>query len=109
MTTLRLSSTALAVLLAFAPLVHAQTAQLPSPASYVPPLATTPMNRIVQDNAYKQLVYFFKRLATEKEAIVMDGQSPFKSGDKFLPGKVAAGLGHVLLNTQKDDPSLEQK
>jgi hypothetical protein len=30
-----------------------------SPASYVPPLATTPMNRIVQDNAYKQLDYFF--------------------------------------------------
>ncbi|EEF22898.1 conserved hypothetical protein, partial [Ricinus communis] len=67
------------------------------------------MNRIVQDNAYQQLDYFFKKLATEKEGIVMDGTSPFKSGDKFLPGKVAAGLGHVLLNTPKDDPSLPQK
>jgi len=102
-----LNSTALAVLLAFAPAsaVIAQT----SPASYVPPLATTPMNRIVQDNAYKQLDFFFKKLVAEREAMVLDGASPFKSGDKFLPGKVAAGLGHVLLNTAKDDPSLPQK
>jgi hypothetical protein len=106
-----LNSIALAVLLAFAP-ASAVVAQIPAqvtPANYVPPLATTPMNRIVQDNAYTQLDYFFKKLATEKEGIVMDGTSPFKSGDKFLPGKVAAGLGHVLLNTAKDDPSLEQK
>jgi hypothetical protein len=106
-----LNSTALAVLLAFAP-ASAAVAQIPAqvtPANYVPPLATTPMNRIVQDNAYAQLDFFFKKLATEKEGIVMDGTSPFKSGDKFLPGKVAAGLGHVLLNTPKDDPSLEQK
>lgn len=102
-----LNSTALAVLLAFAP-ASAVIAQV-TPANYVPPLATTPMNRIVQDNAYSQLDFFFKKLATEKEGIIMDGTSPFKSGDKFLPGKVAAGLGHVLLNTPKDDPSLEQK
>jgi hypothetical protein len=107
----RLNPVALAVLLAVAPAsaVLAQTAQLPSPANYVPPLATTPMNRIVQDNAYKQLDYFFKKLVAEKENIVMDGQAPFKSNDKFLPGKVAAGLGHVLLNTAKDDPELAQK
>lgn len=105
-----LNSTALAVLLAFAPAsaVIAQTTQT-SAANYVPPLATTPMNRIVQDNAYKQLDFFFKKLVAEREAMVLDGASPFKSGDKFLPGKVAAGLGHVLLNTAKDDPSLAQK
>ena len=106
MTFLRLTSSALAVLLAFAP-ASAVLAQ--SPASYVAPLATTPMNRIVQDNAYTQLDFFFKKLVAEKEGMVLDGASPFKSGDKFLPGKVAAGLGHVLLNTAKDDPSLAQK
>jgi hypothetical protein len=102
-----LKSTALAVLLAFSPAaaVLAQT----SAASYVPPLATTPMNRIVQDKAYQQLDYFFHKLVAEREGIVLDGASPFKSGDKFLPGKVATGLGHVLLNTAKDDPALEQK
>ncbi|OEZ62121.1 hypothetical protein [Duganella sp. HH105] len=71
--------------------------------------ATAPMNRIVQDNAYQQLDYFFKKLVAEKEAIVIDGYAPFKAGDKFLPGKVAAGLGHVLLNSAKDDPALPQR
>lgn len=68
-----------------------------------------PMNRIVQDNAYQQLDYFFKKLVAEKQAIVIDGYAPFKAGDKFLPGKVAAGLGHVLLNSAKDDPALPQR
>ena len=113
MTRFRLSPAALAVLLtvgAAAPLsaALAQTAAVPSPANYVPPLAGVAMNRIVQDNAYQQLDYFFKKLVAEKEAIVIDGYAPFKAGDKFLPGKVAAGLGHVLLNTSKDDPKLPQ-
>lgn len=102
-----LNSTALAVLLAFAP-APAVFAQI-SAASYVPPLATTPMNRIVQDNAYQQLDFFFRKLVAEREAMLLDGAAPFRSGDKFLPGKVAAGLGHVLLNTPRDDPSLAQK
>lgn len=66
------------------------------------------MNQIVEGNAYAQLDYFFKRLAAEKEGLVIDGYAPFKSNDKFLPGKVGAGLGHVLLNTPKDDPRLPQ-
>ena len=91
----RLSAIALAALLAGG--AAAQTA------------AIAPMNRIVQDNAYQQLDYFFKKLVAEKEAIVIDGYAPFKAGDKFLPGKVAAGLGHVLLNSAKDDPALPQR
>lgn len=71
--------------------------------------STAPMNRTVQDNAYQQLDYFFAKLVAEREGMVLDGASPFKSGDKFLPGKVAAGLGHVLLNTAKDDPALARK
>ncbi|ELX11097.1 hypothetical protein Jab_2c32000 [Janthinobacterium sp. HH01] len=91
----RLSAVALAALLAGG--AAAQTA------------STAPMNRIVQDNAYQQLDYFFKKLVAEKQAIVIDGYAPFKAGDKFLPGKVAAGLGHVLLNSAKDDPALPQR
>ncbi|RFP11333.1 MULTISPECIES: hypothetical protein [unclassified Duganella] len=102
-TRFRLSALALAAMLATGG-AAAQTA-----ANYVPPQATVPMNRIVQDNAYQQLDYFFKKLVAEKEAIVIDGYAPFKAGDKFLPGKVAAGLGHVLLNSAKDDPALPQK
>ncbi len=80
----------------------------PSYAHYEPPLPAQPMNRIVQDNAYRQLDWFFARLAAEGIDTTIDGQAAFKSGDKFLPGKVAAGLGHVLLNTPKDDPRLPQ-
>ena len=103
---LKLSPAALAALLLVGGGAPASAA--PSYSDYVPPLAASPMNRIVQDNAYRQLDYFFKKLAAEKEAIVIDGYAPFKSNDKFLPGKVAAGLGHVLLNTPKDDPKLPQ-
>ncbi|UGQ45773.1 hypothetical protein [Massilia endophytica] len=104
---MRLSRTILsAALLA---LGAAPLAQAGNPyADYVPPLSAQPLNRIVQDNAYKQLDYFFRKLAEEKEGIKIDGYAPFKSGDKFLPGKVAAGLGHALLNTPKDDPRLPQ-
>ncbi|HEX5344755.1 MAG TPA: hypothetical protein VFX55_19840, partial [Duganella sp.] len=85
------------------------TAALVAVLACAPASATAPMNRTVQDNAYQQLDYFFAKLVAEREGMVLDGASPFKSGDKFLPGKVAAGLGHVLLNTAKDDPSLERK
>lgn len=102
-----LSSAVLGALLALGGAAPAAIAANPY-ADYVPPLASQPMNRIVQDNAYRQLNYFFQKLAVEKEAIMIDGYAPFKSGDKFLPGKVAAGLGHVLLNTAKDDPRLPQ-
>jgi hypothetical protein len=102
---LKLSAVALAAMLSGG---AAPSYAAPSYADYVPPLAAQPMNRIVQDNAYQQLDYFFKKLVAEKEAVIIDGYAPFKSNDKFLPGKVAAGLGHVLLNTASDDPKLPQ-
>ena len=70
--------------------------------------ATTPdvpMNTVVH-GLYPQLDYFFAKLVAEKEKVVIDGQSPFTSKDKFLPGKIAVGLSHVLLAKAKDDPSL---
>ena len=105
-----LSGAALLALLGLSGAVVADPAASPSasPSDYVAPLAGVPMNRIVQDNAYAQLDYFFKKLVAEKEGIVIGGYAPFKSNDKFLPGKVAAGLGHVLLNTAADDPRLPQ-
>jgi len=68
-----------------------------------------PMNRIVQDNAYGQLEYFFDLLVKEREGLVIDGSAPFKSGDKFLPGKIAAGLGYVLTHMDHGDPRLAQR
>ncbi len=66
------------------------------------------MNRIVQDEVYPQLDYFLEKLDAEKEQVSIDGYLPFKSNDKFLPGKIAAGLGDVLLHTPKDDQKFDK-
>lgn len=66
--------------------------------------ALTPMNQIVQAQLYPQLAHLFDKLAAEQGEVTLDGVAAFKGNDKFLPGKIAAGLGHVLLNTASDDP-----
>ncbi len=71
-------------------------------------LATMPVNQIVQSKLYPQLDYFFKKMVAEKRDVRLDGVLAFQSNDKFLPGKIAAGLGHVLLNLPADDPRLAQ-
>jgi hypothetical protein len=76
----------------------------PSPAPVAAELAAAPMNEIVQNRVFPQLDYLFQKLGAEKDGITIDGVAAFKSNDKFLPGKIAAGLGDVLLNTSRDDP-----
>jgi hypothetical protein len=78
-------------------------------AAYRAPLATTPMNQIVQTKVYPQLDYLFAKLAAEGAGVTLDGVAALKGNDKFLPGKIAAGLGHVLLNTAADDPRLPER
>lgn len=77
-----------------------------APAASAP---AAPMNATVQQQLYPQLDYFFSKLAAEKENTVIDGEKPFASKDKFLPGKIAIGLSYVLLNKDKDDPTLEAR
>jgi hypothetical protein len=87
----------------------AATGNAPGTAPYVPPLAATPMNQIVQANVYPQLDYLSAKLDAEKLAVTLDGVAAFKGSDKFLPGKIAVGLAHVLTNTAKDDPRLPER
>ena len=68
-----------------------------------------PMNATVQQALYPQLDYFFTKLAQEKENTLIDGQKPFASKDKFLPGKIAIGLSYALLNHDKDAAALEAR
>jgi hypothetical protein len=67
--------------------------------------AAAPLHQTVE-GAYPQLAYFFDKLAKEKEGLTIDGQAPFRSNDKFLPGKIAAGLADLLLHLPPDDPRL---
>src|SRR5258706_1218134 len=61
------------------------------------------MNDIVRGRLYPQLDYVFGKLHEEKRAVPIDGVAAFKANDKFLPGKIAVGLGHLLLETPRDD------
>jgi hypothetical protein len=73
------------------------------------PLSGLPMNQIVQRQLYPQLEYLFDKLASEKEHVTIDGLEALKTNDKFLQGKIATGLAHVLLNMRKDDPRLPER
>jgi hypothetical protein len=70
-----------------------------------PAHAAAPLHQTVE-RAYPQLDYFFQRLVSEKTALTIDGQLPFESHDKFLPGKIAAGLADLLVHLPADDPRL---
>jgi hypothetical protein len=67
--------------------------------------APAPLHQTVEQ-AYPQLAYFSRLLTEQKANLTMDGVKPFEAGDKFLPGKIAAGLGDLLLHTAADDPRL---
>jgi hypothetical protein len=101
----------LAALLSAAFLAPAACADNPAvPSSrYVAPLANVPMNQIIQQQLYPQLEYLFDKMAAEKEGVTIDGIEALKSNDKFLQGKIASGLAHVLLNMRKDDPRLPER
>ena len=64
----------------------------------------TPVNQFVKRELFPQFEYFFEKLVTERERTQIDGVAAFNGKDKFLPGKIAVGLSHLLLNTPRDDP-----
>src|SRR6218665_3045003 len=77
-------------------------------APYLPPLADQAMDELVQTRLQPQLAFFFDKLKREMGAIRIDGVPALKSNDLFLPGKIALGLGYILLNTRADDPALPE-
>jgi hypothetical protein len=92
---MRTTLTALAAAVGAA-LFAAQAQAAPAPA---------PLHQTVEQ-AYPQLEYFSQLLTREQAGLTMDGVKPFEAGDKFLPGKIAAGLGDLLLHTPANDPRL---
>ena len=109
---LRAALLSTSILLAFTGSAQAAAsppAESPGSNAYVAPQAARPMNQILETTVYPQLEYLFDKLAAEKLQLKLDGVEAFKSNDKFLPGKIAAGLAHVLLNMRRDDPRLPQR
>jgi hypothetical protein len=73
------------------------------------PLDQVPMDQIVQEQVYPQLNFLFDKLAAEQGKVTLDGVDAFKSNDKFLPGKIAVGLSHVILNMKPGDARLQER
>lgn len=68
--------------------------------------AARSVNRMLKEEIRPQLDTLFNLLVAEKGQVAFDGQAPFKAGDKFLPGKIAAGMGDVVLGIPGNDPRL---
>jgi hypothetical protein len=66
------------------------------------------MNQITQTQIYPQLDYLAQKLRAEKMQTAIDGHPGFNGQDKFLPGKVASGLGHIILNAALGDKNMPQ-
>src|ERR1700736_3689382 len=61
-------------------------------------------NEIIERQILPHLDDLFRKLIAEKRDITIDGTKAFSGDDRFLPGKVALGLGYVLINTPRSDP-----
>jgi hypothetical protein len=62
------------------------------------------MNRTVATRILPQVGGLIDRLLAERRAMRIDGVEVFNGKDKFLPGKIALGMSHVLLATPRTDP-----
>lgn len=79
----------------------AQTAWTPHGPVYAQAPA---MDATVTGRVMPQLEVLLHQLLKERRAMTLDGVAVFDSGDKFLPGKIAAGLSYLLLDTPRSDP-----
>jgi hypothetical protein len=96
---------------AFAAAVMAGTAaQAESPLQA--PQATVyrdvaPMNRTVETRIRPQMEALLQKLLAEGRGMRLDGVEVFSGDDKFLPGKIAAGLADLVVSTPREDPRFQ--
>jgi hypothetical protein len=62
-------------------------------------------NEIVEQQIIPRLELLARKVIAEKREVTIDGTRAFTGDDHFLPGKVALGLAHALLNTPRSDPA----
>ena len=68
-----------------------------------------PMNRTVRTRLMPQVEALLDQLLREKRAMRLGGVAVFESGDKFLPGKIAAAMAYRITTLEKGDPRLDQR
>ena len=72
-------------------------------------LTPPPMNQSVQGRVRPQVEALLEALAAEGRDYTLDGVEVFEAQDKFLPGKIASGMSHVLVATSRDDPAFAER
>jgi hypothetical protein len=68
-----------------------------------------PMNRTVATRLMPQVDALLEQLLREKRAMRLGGVEVFKSGDKFLPGKIAYAMAQRTLAVSDGDRRLPQR
>ncbi len=68
-----------------------------------------PMNQTVEDRVRPQIERLLEALAAEGRDYRLDGVEVFEAQDKFLPGKIAIGMSHLLVATSRDDPAFAER
>lgn len=68
-----------------------------------------PMNRTVEDRVRPQIETLLEALVAEGRDYRLDGVEVFEAEDKFLPGKIAIGMSHLLVATDRDDPAFAER
>lgn len=68
-----------------------------------------PMERTVRARLMPQVEALLGQLLREKRGMKLGGVAVFESGDKFLPGKIAAAMAYRITMLDKNDPRLAQR
>lgn len=63
-----------------------------------------PMDQTVRSRVVPQVEDLLEDLLAEGRTYRLDGVAVFEAQDKFLPGKIAVAMAHVLVETPRDDP-----
>lgn len=61
-----------------------------------------PMNRTVETRISPQVGALLTDLQAQGRAYRLEGVDVFSANDRFLPGKIAAGMAHALVQTPRD-------
>jgi len=68
-----------------------------------------PMDRTVRTRLMPQVEALLEQLLREQRGMKLGGVAVFESGDKFLPGKIAAAMAYRIAALEKGDPRLDQR
>jgi hypothetical protein len=67
-----------------------------------------PMNAVVSGRVTPQVEALLSDLMADGRDYRLDGVGVFSAEDKFLPGKIAIAMAHVIVATPHDDPDFER-